>query len=136
MDPAQRLTKLKMVRTLLSGDVITEREAIDRLLEVLISMTPAVAKVARFSPPTPDEVREYAASLKIDMDGEPFCNFYEAKGWMVGKNKMKSWQAAVRGWISRGEGTPIKEEISEDELITRFPGMDNDRTRNERHVGG
>ena len=30
-----------------------------------------------------------------------FVSFYESKGWMVGKNKMKSWKAAVSGWIAR-----------------------------------
>ena len=30
-----------------------------------------------------------------------FYNFYDSKNWMVGKNKMKDWKAAARGWISR-----------------------------------
>ena len=25
-------------------------------------------------------------------------DFYASKGWMVGKNKMKDWKAAVRTW--------------------------------------
>ena len=32
------------------------------------------------------------------MDPEKFIDFYESKGWMVGKNKMKDWKAAVRTW--------------------------------------
>ena len=32
------------------------------------------------------------------MDPEKFIDFYESKGWMVGKNKMKDWRAAVRTW--------------------------------------
>jgi hypothetical protein len=32
------------------------------------------------------------------MEAERFVNFYESKGWMVGKNKMKDWRAAVRNW--------------------------------------
>jgi len=32
---------------------------------------------------------------------ESFHNFYASKGWMVGKNKMKSWEAAANQWISR-----------------------------------
>ena len=30
-----------------------------------------------------------------------FYNFYAAKGWMVGKNKMKSLPHAIGGWIAR-----------------------------------
>ena len=30
-----------------------------------------------------------------------FYNFYSAKGWVIGKNKMKSLTHAVGGWISR-----------------------------------
>jgi hypothetical protein len=29
---------------------------------------------------------------------EKFWNFYESKGWMVGKNKMKNWKAAIKTW--------------------------------------
>lgn len=32
---------------------------------------------------------------------EAFWNFYESKGWMVGKNKMVSVSGAVGGWASR-----------------------------------
>jgi hypothetical protein len=32
-----------------------------------------------------------------------FYNFYESKNWMVGKNKMKSLNAAIGGWIARDE---------------------------------
>lgn len=30
-----------------------------------------------------------------------FFNHYESNGWMVGKNRMKKWQAAVSSWLSR-----------------------------------
>jgi hypothetical protein len=34
-------------------------------------------------------------------EGNKFFNTYSSKGWMVGKNKMKSWPHAVAGWITR-----------------------------------
>lgn len=62
-------------------------------------------KVSRsdiFKPPTPDEVQEYLDSQKCKFfDGEQFCDFYTARGWLIGKNKMKDWRAAVRTWIRR-----------------------------------
>ena len=33
-----------------------------------------------------------------NVDPEKFVDFYAAKGWMIGKNKMKDWKAAVRTW--------------------------------------
>ena len=36
----------------------------------------------------------------MDDLSEKFVNFYEAKGWQIGKNKMKDWKAAVRTWKS------------------------------------
>jgi hypothetical protein len=32
------------------------------------------------------------------VDADAFVDFYESKGWLVGKNKMKDWKAAVRTW--------------------------------------
>lgn len=54
--------------------------------------------VCRFAPPTPEEVREYAAEAGIAIDGNRFVDFYASKGWKVGKTPMKDWQAAVRTW--------------------------------------
>ena len=56
---------------------------------------------SRFAPPTPSDVENYATEKGLTIDADKFCDFYESKGWMVGKNKMKDWKAAVRGWCSR-----------------------------------
>jgi len=52
----------------------------------------------RFIKPTPEQVTEYAQSIGYNLDGEAFCDFYESKGWLVGRSPMKSWPAAVRTW--------------------------------------
>src|SRR6056297_597836 len=52
----------------------------------------------RFVPPTPDEVSTYCKQRNNSVDAGRFVDFYAAKGWMVGKNKMKDWKAAVRTW--------------------------------------
>ena len=46
-----------------------------------------------------------------NVDAERFVDFYRSKGWLVGKNKMKDWKAAVRSWHSRNkmEGRHITE---------------------------
>ena len=59
-----------------------------------------------FSPPSVDEVREYCESRNNGIDPETFVDFYESKGWMIGKNRMKDWKAAVRTWErDRKKGT-------------------------------
>lgn len=52
---------------------------------------------SRFSPPTLEEVKAYCEERRNLVDPERFYNFYASKGWMVGKNKMKDWKAAIRG---------------------------------------
>lgn len=51
-----------------------------------------------FVPPTVDEVKIYLKSVGSKVDAEAFVAFYESKGWMVGKNKMKSWKSAIVTW--------------------------------------
>lgn len=55
-------------------------------------------KRSRFVPPTTEEVRAYCSEKGYQVDPERFVLFYESKGWYVGKNKMKSWKAAVANW--------------------------------------
>lgn len=53
---------------------------------------------ARFVAPTLDEVSEYCTSRSDSIDPQTFMAHYESNGWMVGKNRMKDWRAAVRYW--------------------------------------
>ena len=54
-----------------------------------------------FVPPTIEEVRAYCLESGYDVDSEQFVNFYQSKGWRVGKSPMKDWKAAVRTWVKR-----------------------------------
>lgn len=60
----------------------------------------------RFKPPSISEVAEYAKQNNQNIDAQAFIDFYESKGWMVGKNKMKSWQAATRTWNRNNPSKP------------------------------
>ena len=55
-------------------------------------------KYKRFTPPSVEEVKAYCNERKNSVDPESFVDFYSSKGWMIGKNKMKDWKAAVRTW--------------------------------------
>lgn len=63
-----------------------------------------------FAPPTVDEVRAYCIERGNGVDPEKFIDFYEMKDWMVGKNKMKNWKAAVRNWERNGASKPSREK--------------------------
>ena len=49
-------------------------------------------------PPTVEMVRAYCEERHNGIDPEQFVDFYTSKGWMIGKDKMKDWQSAVRTW--------------------------------------
>jgi hypothetical protein len=49
-------------------------------------------------PPTIDMVKEYCKERRNKINPETFIDFYTMKDWMVGKTRMKDWQAAVRTW--------------------------------------
>jgi len=52
----------------------------------------------KFVKPTPKEVNDYAKEIEFKLDGEYFCDWNEARGWLVSKNPMKDWKAAIRTW--------------------------------------
>lgn len=60
----------------------------------------------RFSPPTIEEVKAYCEERGNGVDPQAFVDFYTAKGWKVGKDPMKDWQAAVRTWERREPEKP------------------------------
>ena len=51
-----------------------------------------------FVPPTVEEVKAYCDEKGYSVDPSQFVDFYESKGWLVGKSKMKDWKASVRTW--------------------------------------
>ena len=64
----------------------------------------------KFIPPTVEEVREYCNERNNNVNPQAFIDFYESKGWMIGKNKMKNWKAAVRTWERKEQGTTVKKQ--------------------------
>jgi len=54
-----------------------------------------------FKPPSVEEVRAYCNERKNCIDPDRFVDFYAAKGWMIGKNKIKDWKACIRTWEKR-----------------------------------
>ena len=61
-----------------------------------------------FIPPTLEEVISYCKERNNSVDPQKWYDFYSAKGWMIGKNKMKDWKAAVRTWERGCDSKPQK----------------------------
>ena len=71
-------------------------------------------KSDRFTPPSLEDVQSYCLERNNSVDPQAFIDFYASKGWMVGKNKMKDWKAAVRTW-ERNRNNSKKEKTVFDE---------------------
>lgn len=64
-----------------------------------------------FIVPSLQEVSAYCQERNNNVDSQKFFDFYESKGWMVGKNKMKDWKAAVRTWEDKSTKTEEPKEL-------------------------
>lgn len=73
----------------------------------------------RFRRPSVDEVRAYCQERKNAVDPQGFVDFYESKGWMVGKSPMRDWKAAVRTWErTEHERKPKAQQKPGDDMAT------------------
>ena len=87
------------------ADAITKKK-IEEFKASILSGTPAEKPDKptrpRFVPPDETEVIAFFRESGSDKEeAEAFRDYYEANGWKVGKNSMKDWKAAARGWIRR-----------------------------------
>lgn len=52
----------------------------------------------KFIKPTIEEIKKYCLERKNSINPSQFFDYYESKGWLIGKNQMKDWKAAIRTW--------------------------------------
>ncbi len=55
----------------------------------------------KFKKPNIKELKEYFLKLSVKDESEEMFDFYESKGWKIGKNSMKCWKSAARNWARR-----------------------------------
>lgn len=89
----------------------------------------------RFIIPSVEEVAEYCKERGNSIDPQRFWDYYESKGWFVGRNKMKDWKASVRTWerneIDDPRVTPKKaqnnypQQLSDEEYRQGCDDLDN-----------
>lgn len=76
-----------------------------------------------FVTPTLEEVQAYCRERNNNVDPQSFIDFYDSKGWMIGKNKMKDWKAAVRTWEKRDAEKPKKKTVTAAEYKAPKPTL-------------
>lgn len=57
-----------------------------------------IYKKEKFVKPTVIEIEQYCRERKNNINATQFYDYYESKGWLVGKAKMKDWRACIRTW--------------------------------------
>lgn len=89
---------------------------------------------ASFQPPSIEETQlffsEYCSGSNWDderakREAVSFHSFYESKGWMVGKTKMKKWKQAVVGWMNRNKGFVKSEKTDAEQFAGYDPRLHN-----------
>lgn len=88
-------------------------------------------KSKSFVKPTLEELKTYSTEKQYtDFDAERFYDFYESKGWFVGKNKMKDWKAAARNWQRNNKPMGKKKAIDTvNELMEKYRKEEEDEQR-------
>lgn len=79
--------------------------------------SPGAVAIKRFVKPSIKEIESYCKERGNNINAASFYDYYESKGWKVGREPMKDWRAAVRNWERRRteEGQP-KRQLTYDEL--------------------
>lgn len=94
------------------NSIILNNPVIDKEEKRLSNDNP---KNKRFVKPTIEQIQAYIDEKKLHFEADRFFDYYESKGWMVGKNHMKDWKAACRTWESmrKSEKREEKEESAQ-----------------------
>lgn len=80
-------------------------------------------RASRFTPPTLAEVQAYVSERQPPVDPQGFLDFYEAKGWLVGKAPMRDWKAACRNaeswerWAKRPDKNRIRSYDADESFV-------------------
>ena len=106
-------TKKDNVRQEIETELEIEK---DKEINIIMSDKPTKPK-KQFKPPSIEEVQAYCLERNNSVNAQRFIDHYTSNGWMVGKNKMKDWKAAIRTWEHNYKNK--SGEVMTDESIKR-----------------
>ena len=105
---ADRMRKHRTTALRSERNKIVTREEKRRDTTIPISLS---SQKSKFKKPNVVDVAIFCTELKLKIDPQDFCDYYEAQGWRLSNgNAMKDWQAAVRRWARGKRDTAPKEE--------------------------
>ncbi len=109
------------MRTQCDSNAIKERKGKEIITDNKLS-------VKRFTPPTRDDIDQYAKSEMIGSNTsvDKFHDYYTANGWKVGRNAMKDWKAAFRNWIKNEKQY---EHGTHQQTSPKYDGVTSSRSR-------
>lgn len=83
--------------------LITEKETETEKENINIKENKTETKTKIFIRPSLQEVEQYCTERNNNINAQYFISYYDAKGWMIGKNKVKDWKACIRTWELRNK---------------------------------
>jgi len=96
-----------------------EKKSKENKYKIKNKKSPEGVSISGFTIPFVEDIRAYCLEKKSNISADVFFNFYESKGWMVGKNKMKDWKASFRNWETRNiPPSTDSQSISQPEINT------------------
>lgn len=84
-------------------------------------------KSSKMVVPTQEEVNAFAIEYFLSTnEAKKFFCYYDSNGWRVGKNPMKNWKSAFKGWCARATDSPSRAQpktfaqIDEEERLESY----------------
>lgn len=106
-------TKAGQSPYIISNSISNSNSNINNNTNIVSNIDNIEEKKKRFVKPTIEEIEKYCKERNNDIKAQAFFDFYESKGWKIGKEIMKDWKACVRTWEQRN-GTNTKTVIKEE----------------------
>ena len=85
------------------------RRVVTRLDKIRLDKKKNNTKRVSFKKPTVEELQKHIDEKALSVNAEKFYYFYESKNWLIGKNKMVSWKAALQTWHKKHWEKPYAE---------------------------
>lgn len=79
--------------------------------------------------PSVTEIEEYCLARVNGINAAQFFDYYQSKGWCVGKGRMKDWRAAIRTWERN-----VKKNIDYGQKITKDNQRIDDSARRKAEI--
>lgn len=122
----QRLKEIKLLQCNTEVTKCNDNIYINKDKEINKDIYKDKEKTKKFIIPTIEEIEAYCIERNNTIDASQFFDYYTSKGWMIGKNKMKDWKAAIRNWERAQDGkkkqatNTIQQPMSTAELLEQM----------------